>query len=323
MPPRPVVSGMSAYVVATAFGGADVLDVRTEQLGEPGPGQVLVEVRAAGVNPADHKMVSGEFGTNPSRLPMRLGFEAAGVVAAVGEGARGPAGPVTVGDEVIVYRASGAYAAQLLVDADVVLPKPAAMSFEQAAGLMLTGTTAVHALTATDVRTGDVVLVHGASGGVGLMLVQLAKARGARVIGTAGIAQHEVLHGYGVTPVEHGDGLVDRVRELGEDVDVAIDCVGTDEAVDTSLALVADRSRIATIAAFGRAQADGILALGGGPGADPGTAVRDAARLELVNLVEEGQLEVTVEAVHPLAEAGEAHRAVQGGHTHGKVVLRP
>ena len=106
-------------------------------------------------------------------------------------------------------------------------------------------------------------------------------------------------------------------------VDAAIDLVGTDEAVDVSLELVDDRSRIATIAAFGRAQSDGFQSLGGGPGADPGNEIRDKARLELVSYVEEGQLEVTVEQAYPLAEAQAAHQAVMAGHTHGKVVLVP
>lgn len=314
---------MTSYVVATAFGGTEVLSVLDEQLGEPGPGQVRVDVRAAGVNPVDHKLYGGMFGQDPSQLPMRLGSEASGVVSAVGEGAAGPAGPVQVGDEVIVYRAPGAYAEQLLVDAGVVLPKPAAMTFAQAAGLMLTGTTAVHMLVATGVGHGDTVLVHGAAGGVGLMVVQIAKARGAHVIGTASVGNHEALQRYGVTPVEYGDGLVERIRELSEDVTVALDCVGSDEAVDASLELVADRGRIATIAAFGRAPEAGIKALGGGPGADAGTAVRAAARLELVSLVEEGQLEVTVAATFDLADVAAAHLSVQENHTHGKVVLIP
>lgn len=207
--------------------------------------------------------------------------------------------------------------------ASAVLPKPTELTFEQAAGLMLTGTTAVHALTATAVRTGDTVLVHGASGGVGLMVVQIAKAKGAHVIGTASLTRHQYLHQLGAQPVEYGDGLTERIRELDTDVDAAIDCIGTDEAVDASLELVADRSRIATIAAFARAPQVGIKALGGGPGADPGADIRDAARLELVSLVEEGALDVLVAGTRPLAQAADAHRTVIEGHTHGKAVLVP
>ncbi len=314
---------MTSYVVATDFGGPEVLSVHDEQLAAPDAGQVLVAVRAAGVNPFDLKVYSGAFGRDASKLPMRLGSEAAGVVLAVGDGANSADAPVRVGDEVIVYRAGGAYAEQLLVKASTVVPKPADMSFEQAAGLMLTGTTAVHMLVATEVSHGDTVLVHGAAGGVGLMAVQIAKARGAHVIGTASVGHHHTLERYGVTPVEYGDSLTQRVQELSEDVTVALDCVGSDEAIDTSLALVTDRARIATIAAFTRGAEAGIKVLGSGPGADPGTEVRNAARLELVTLVEEGQLEVTVEETFALADAADAHRAVAAGHTHGKIVLVP
>ncbi len=314
---------MTSYVVATAFGGPEVLTVRDETLGEPGPGRVLLDVAAAGVNPIDVKVYSGNMGADSSSLPMRLGFEVAGVVRAVGPDAVGPAGPVQVGDEVIAYRVAGGYAERVLAWASAILPKPASLSFTQAAGLMLTGTTAIHTLTATGVQHDDTVLVHGAAGGVGLMTVQLAKARGAHVIGTASLGRHDALRRFGVQPVEYGDGLIERIRELGETVTVAIDCVGSDEAVDSCLALVDDRSRIATIAAFGRAREVGIRALGGGPGADPGTEVRNAARLELVSLVEEGQLEVLVAGTFPLAQAADAHRASISGHTNGKLVLVP
>ncbi|GAB2907998.1 NADP-dependent oxidoreductase [Rhodococcus aerolatus] len=314
---------MTRIVQADREGGPEVLSVVEVDTPVPGAGEVLVDVRAAGVNPVDHKLYGGAMGPG-GQYPQRVGMELAGVVAAVGEGAQGPDRAWEVGDEVIGFRVTGAAAEQVVVPAADLVPKPAQMSFEAAGGLMLTGTTAVHALTAVDVQVGDTVLVHGAAGGVGLMVVQLAKALGANVIGTASIGNHGVLQGYGVVPVEYGDGLADAVREVAADgVDAAIDCIGTDEAVDVSLDLVEDRSRIATIAAFGRAQDDGIKALGGGPGADPGTELRDKARLELVDYVEEGQLEVTVEATYPLAEARAAHEAVMAGHTHGKVVLVP
>lgn len=315
---------MTTYVVATAYGEPDVLALRDEELGKPGPGQVLIDVRAAGVNPADVKSYSGAFGTDETKLPLRLGYEVAGVVAAVGPSAGTGVGDRSVGDEVIAFRVSGGYAERLLVSASAVVPKPENASWEQAAGLMLAGATAVHALTATAVQTGDTVLVHNAAGGVGLMAVQIAKARGAHVIGTASPGRHQFLRDWGVQPVEYGQNLAEQVREIApEGVDAAIDLVGTDEAVDVSLELVPDRQRIATIAAFGRAQEDGFKALGGGPGADPGTELRDAARLELVSLVEEGQLEVVVDEAFALSDVAAAHRKVLQGHTHGKIVLVP
>jgi NADPH2:quinone reductase len=315
---------MSAVVVATAFGGPEVLSVLDAAPGEPGPGQVRITVRAAGVNPADWKGYSGAWGTDPSRLPMRLGFEAAGVVSAVGPDARGPAGPVRVGDEVIAYRVSGAYAAELVVPAVAVVPKPARLGWVEAGGLMLAGTTAAHTLSATAVGAGDTLVVHGAAGGVGLMVVQLAIARGARVIGTAGAASHDRLRAIGAEPVPYGAGLADRLRAAApEGVDAAVDTVGTDEALDVSLELVADRDRIASIAAFARGAAAGIRLLGSGPGADPGDEVRDAARAELARLAGDGTLRVFVEATYPLAAAADAHRHGLAGHSHGKIVLLP
>jgi NADPH:quinone reductase len=293
-----------------------------EQLGEPGPGEVLLRIRAAGVNPVDHKLYSGDFGSDPSRLPMRLGFEASGVVLAVGTDAVGPAGPVAVGDEVIAFRVTGAYAEQLLTPATSLVPRPSTLSAEEAAGLMLTGATAVHALKATSVGAGDTVLIHAAAGGVGLMAVQIAVADGARVIGTASESRHEALRALGAEPVSYGPGLADRVRKLAPDgVDAAIDAAGTDEAIDTSLELVADRTRIATIAAASRGIKERILVLGGGPGADPGTEIRDAARLDLVGLVRAGQLRVIVAQTFDLVDAAAAHRASLTNHSAGKLIL--
>src|SRR6478609_4483837 len=176
---------MSRVVVATAFGGPEVLSVVEEDIAPPGPGQVAIDVRAAGLNLADIKSYRGDFGRDESKLPLHLGSEASGVVSAVGEGAVGPAGPVSVGDQVIAYRITGAYADRVVVDAGAVLPKPRTLTFEEASGLLLTGVTAVHALTAANVGAGDTVLIHGAAGGVGRSAVQLAVARGARVIGTS------------------------------------------------------------------------------------------------------------------------------------------
>ena len=149
---------MATKVVATAFGGPDVLAVVDEELPDPGPGQVSVEVRAVGTNPVDYKLFSGSHGSDESQLPLSIGFEAAGVVTAVGDGAEGPGGPVRVDDPVILYRAPGAYASHLVVGADVVMPKPSGITFEEASGLMLTGTTAVHALHVTAVGAGDTVV---------------------------------------------------------------------------------------------------------------------------------------------------------------------
>jgi NADPH:quinone reductase-like Zn-dependent oxidoreductase len=306
-------------VVADGYGGPEVLAVQDIELPPPGDGQVLVEVRAAGTNPIDFKLYSGQMGRDPARLPMLLGMEAAGVVVAAAPGATGYTGPLTVGDEVIVTNVDGAYSQRVLATATEVGHKPAALSFEEAAGLLLAGGTAWHLLTNTKVGKNDTVLIHGASGGVGLMAVQLAVARGAKVIGTASPARHDQLRSYGALPVAYGAGLADRVRALGQ-VDAALDLVGSDEALDTSVELVADRARIATIAGFGRASELGIAVL---TGADGGQAIRDGARPELIALAADGKLEVTVDKAFPLDEAPEAHRYLQTGHARGKVVLVP
>ena len=315
---------MPPVVLATAYGGPEVLSIADQPVPPPGPGEARIEIRAAGVNPIDWKAYSGMFGADPARLPIRLGAEAAGVVTATGPDAIGPAGPISVGDEVIAFRASGAYAAELVAPAQALVPRPPALDWAQAAGLMLTGVTAWHLLAATGVHEGDTVLIHGASGGVGVMAVQLAAARGARVVATASPQRHGFLRGLGAVPVAYGDGLAERATAAAPDgFDAALDLVGTDEAVDVSLALVPDRDRIATIAAFARAPKAGIKLLGGAPGADPGTEIRDAARLELVRLAQDKALQVFVSQVFPLAEVADAHRAIMTGHATGKIVLIP
>lgn len=316
---------MAQVVVATAFGGPEMLSVVEEAVRPPGPGEVTVRVKAAGVNPVDYKVYSGSFGRDPASLPMRIGSELAGVVTAIGNDAMGQTGPVHVGDEVIAYRAPGAYASEITLPARVVVPKPPSLSWEKAAGLLLVGATAVHAVTATGVGKGDTVLIHGVSGGVGRIAAQLAILRSARVIGTAGAAHHESLRRYGVEPVVYGPGLAGRVRSLmGErTMDVAIDAVGTDEAIDVSLELVADRHRIATVVAFQRGAEAGIRRLGGAPGADPGTEIRATAWKELVPLAADGRLDIVVTKTFPLLQARAAHEFVAAGHAGGKVVLLP
>lgn len=313
---------MATAIVATTYGGPEVLTPVEVEVPAPGPGEVTIEVRAAAVNPYDYKRYTGAFGTDPSALPMRLGGEVSGVVTAVGADAQGPAGPIRVGDEVLA-RVDGGYATAVNTRAARVVPKPVDVSWEIASGIQAVGGTAVHTVVATGVAAGETVLIHGAAGSVGSIAAQLAVARGARVIGTAAPSRHERLRGYGVEPVEYGPGLADRVRALAPNgVDAAIDTVGTDEAVDVSLELVADPKRIATIAAFGRADT-GIQALGGGPGADPGTDIRNNAWRELLELLSARKLDLVIAATYPLTEAAAAHRFVIEGHAGGKVILLP
>jgi NADPH:quinone reductase-like Zn-dependent oxidoreductase len=307
-------------VVASAFGGPEVLQLVDGPALEPGPGNVVIDVRAAGVNPIDWKSYAVGPHTDPSRLPLRLGYEVAGVVSAVGPSVRW----LSEGDEVIAWRVTGGYADRLEVAEQVTVRRPSELGWAAASGLMLTGSTAVHTLTATNVHTGDVVLVHGGSGGVGRMVVQLAELRGAAVVATASPHAHDDLRALGAIPVEYGPGLAERVRAVAPSpVTVAIDTVGTDEALDVSVELVADRSRVASIAGFSRGPSLGIQLLGGGPGADPGTGVREAARAQLVELAADGVLDVRVARTYPLEHAADAHREGRGSHPGGKLVLLP
>ena len=308
---------MATIVVARDFGGPEVLDLVETETPEPGPGEVRVAVRAAGVNPADGKLREGLFGRPP--LPLRLGSEVAGVVTAVGDGVQ-----LAAGDEVVAYRVSGGYATELVTKATNVFRKPTDLPFEEAAGLLLAGVTAYHALEAAGVGEGDTLLVHGASGGVGQMLAQLAGLRGVRVIGTGSERSADLLRELGAEPVTYGDGLADRVRALAPDgVTAAVDLAGTEEALTASLERVGDPERVVTAVPRQEAVDAGIRAIGGGPGADPGTEVRNAARAELVRLAGEGSIRVRVDRTFPLAEAAEAQRYVAEGHSAGKVVLVP
>ena len=311
---------MATKVVATAYGGPEVLSVVEADVPAPAEGQVTIDVKASGINPADHKMISGAMGADPDRLPLPVGLELAGVVSAVGPNAEGPGGAISVGDEVVACPVQGAYADVVTAQAANVVPKPAELPWPEAAGILLVGGTAAHALQVVDMKPGETLLVHGASGSVGQIAVQLAAAAGVTVIGTAGESNHELLRGYGAVPVSYGPGLTGRVREAAPDgVDAAIDTVGTDEAVDTSLELVSDRGRIVSIAAFGRADS-GIVLISGD---DPETHVRAEAWRTLLPAAADGSLKIVIARTYPLAEAAEALRFVRDGHAAGKVVLLP
>jgi NADPH:quinone reductase-like Zn-dependent oxidoreductase len=308
---------MAQAIVAAAYGGPEVLRSVTLPDPQPAPGEVVIAVKAAGVNPIDWKVYSGAYGSDPAKLPMRLGFEVAGVVAGSGDGQTG----WSPGDEVIA-RVSGGYADLVTAEAKAVIRRPPTVEPLQAAGLLLGGATAAHTVAATRVSSGDTVLVHGAAGGVGHLVAQLAIVRGATVIGTASERNHEVLRGLGIVPVTYGPGLADRVRAAAPGgVDAAVDTVGTDEALEVSLELIPDRGRIATIANFAHGAEHGIHLLGGGPGADPGTAIREAAIPELARLAGEGRITVLVDRTFPLADAAEAHRYGIAGHGLGRIVL--
>ncbi|MDF2990333.1 MAG: putative Zn-dependent oxidoreductase [Microbacterium sp.] len=310
---------MPRLVRPTAFGGPEVLAVVDMPTPHPQDGEVVVRVYAAGVNPIDSKMYSGSFHGVARALPS-IGMECAGVVEAIGADVTTTA----IGDEVIVYPVTAAHADIVCVPATSLIPKPPALGWAEAGGLLLAGTTAAHALNAAAVTHDDTVLIHGGAGAVGLMAVQLARAAGANVIATASPPNHALLRELDATPVAFGPGLLDRVRQAAPaGVDAAIDTVGTDEALDVSLAVVGDPGRVASIAGSDRRIGTGIAQLGYGPGQDPGFAVRNAARGRLVEMAGEGSLRVVVAATLPLTEAARAHEMVRSGHAPGKIVLIP
>ncbi|MFE5701036.1 NADP-dependent oxidoreductase [Rhodococcus koreensis] len=309
-------------VVARAYGGPEVLALVDAEPAGPAPGEVVIEVRAIGVNPIDYKLYSGAFGADPAVLPMRLGSEAAGVVAEVGDAATGPRGPIAVGDEVIAYPLSEAYADRLVVSGDSVVPKPASLPWNEAAGLLAVGATAVDTLDTANVGTGDLLLVHGAAGGVGSFVVQLARARGATIIGTARPGNHDYVRSLGATPVSYGDGLSDRIRVLAPDgVDAVIDTAGSDEAVDVSVDLVRDRSRLVTTVPGTRAGEAGFRIVGAlGP---EGMELRKRFRAALVDLAGNGDVRVRVARTYALSEAARAHADLRKPHAAGKFILLP
>ncbi|WP_225850061.1 NADP-dependent oxidoreductase [Streptomyces sp. HPF1205] len=300
---------MSQAIVYTEYGDPDVLRLVPVPVPEPGPGQVRVRMRAAGVQPADTRQRSGAWRAwMPVTFPARVGNEGAGVVEAVGAGVRG----VAVDDEVL-GPAPGAYAEHVLFAADQIVHKPEPMPWAEAGALSASGQTASTALDDLQVASGETLLIHAAAGGVGHLAVQLARQRGALVIGTAGAHNHEFLRSLGAVPVAYGPGLAERVRALAPDgVDAVLDGAGGD-ALEASLELVGERRRIGTIADQAGAARLGLRAIG---------TRRSPARLrELTELYADGKLRVMIWKRFPLAEAAAAHRESEGQHLRGKIVL--
>lgn len=309
---------MAHHWIATRPGGLEVFSFEEYDVPAPTQGEVTIAVRAAGMNPADAKHVASGAG----EFPRAVGYEVAGVVTAVGPDTEIASGPVAPGDEVLAFRIGGGWATDVTVAASDVFAKPGSLSFGEAANLLLAGTTAAEMLQVTGVAEGDTILVHGASGAVGVSVLQQAARLGARAVGTASPASHEVVRRYGGVPVAYGEGLEQRVRDAApEGVSAALDCVGTDEAVDTSLALVADRGRIVTIAAAPRARQAGFTAIAGALPASK--AYRASVRADLVRWAGEGHLVVPVARSFRLADALEGAELLMSQHPGGKLVLEP
>ncbi len=290
------------------FGGPDVLELVELPDPHPGPGQIRVAVRAAGVNPIDWKMRSGIRGGD---LPQTTGREVAGVVDELGTGVS----DVAVGDEVFGFAAGGGGAGELALSADYA-PIPPSLDFAGAAGLPVAVETAVRTLDLLGVGSGSAVVINGAAGAVGSSAVQIAVARGARVIGTASPGNHDYLRSLGAEPTTYGDGLADRLRELAPDgVDAALDAAGGG-ALPALVELAGSPERVVTVADYAGAEATGVRFSGG-----MGTARAVHALKDIGELIESGRFTLTVAQMFPLDEIAEAHRLSETGHVRGKLVL--
>jgi NADPH:quinone reductase-like Zn-dependent oxidoreductase len=297
------------------YGGVDVLQVVEVDRPVPGKGQVLVKVKAAGINPGEGSIREGKFAQQwPTTFPSGEGSDFAGVVEEVGKGVKG----IAAGDEVIGYTDNRAsHADYVVVDANHVVPRPAKVSWEQAGALFVVGSTAYAAVKAVALKKGDTVIVSGAAGGVGSVVCQLAGDAGARVIGLASSPHHQWLSDHGVIPVAYGEGLPDRIRAAsGGHADAFIDTFGNGY-VELAINLGIPPDRIDTIIDFAAAQKYGVKTDGNSKGA------RAEVLSELAGLIDAGRLEIPIAKVYPLDEVRQAYTELEQRHTHGKIVLVP
>ncbi|MFJ9709864.1 NADP-dependent oxidoreductase [Streptomyces sp. NPDC101234] len=297
------------------YGGIDVLRVEEVARPVPGPGQLLVEVRAAGVQPGEVMIREGaRHGRWPATFPSGQGSDVAGVVAETGPEVRGFA----VGDEVLGFTHDRASHAEFVVVDDVnVVTRPQGLSWDVAGSLYVAGTTAYACVFAVDPGPADTVVVSGAAGGVGSLAVQLARRRGATVIGLASERNHAWLKDRGVLPVEYGQGAAERIRQAaGGSVDAFVDTFG-DGYVELAVELGVRPERINTIRDWQAAAKVGARTYG------EGSAACAVVVGELARLAARGELEVPIARTYPLERVRDAFRELERGHTHGKIVLRP
>lgn len=297
------------------YGGVDVLKVVDVEVPPPAPGQAQVEVRAAGINPGEASIRNGALEAKfPTTFPCGEGSDLAGVVRAVGEGVSG----VAAGDEVLGWSWERSSHAELVnVPAAQLIPKPPALGWEPAGALYVVGVTAFGAARAIDAGPGDTVAVSAAAGGVGSVLVQLLRVRGAEVIGIASDENREWLQSKGVAQVPYGDGLAERLRAAAPGgIDAFVDLFGP-EYVDLALELGVAPERIETIISWQRAAEVGAKAEGSSEATSPENL---AAMAELAAA---GQIEVPIAAAYPLERVREAFEELERRHTRGKIVLVP
>ena len=297
-------------------GGPEVLTVVEVEEPEPGPGQALVSVEAAGINPYDYKVVSGTIDTGKP-FPRRVGGDLAGTIVSVGKGAAYWDGtPMQVGDRVM-GSGSGALAEQVIVTGKAVTLVPEGLDIETAGALNVPGLTATSLMATVPVGPADTLLVGGATGAVGMIACQIAAQAGARVIGTAGARNHGFLQEIGVEPVLYGPGLVERIEDKlkggTERVTTVWDCHGR-EALDAGITLDVPRDRMVAIAAYSALKELGVL--------NVEFAARTPKNLAvLAKQVADGSIILPIVATYPLNQVADAFTALAATHAPGKIVV--
>ena len=306
---------MSKAVIYERYGDVDVLEVVDVPKPVPGPGQLLVRVKAAGINPGEAKIRQGMLADRwPATFPSGQGSDLAGIVEELGPESTGG---WTEGDEVIGFTNTRSSQAEMaLVESNDVVRKPPGVPWEVGGALFVAGTTAFATVEAVSLNPRDTVVVSAAAGGVGSLAVQLATMKGATVVGIASEANHDWLRKHAAIPVTYGDGLIDRIRATVPHVDAFIDTFGADY-VETALALGVQPARIDTIANFSAAERYGVKT--------DGNAVGGTAEIlgRLAQLVADGSLEVPIAHTYPLEQVRDAYRELEKGHLLGKIVLMP
>lgn len=308
---------MSKAVQFDEYGGIDVLQVRDVPRPEPAAGEVLVKVRAAGINPGEAMIRRGALHDRfPATFPSGQGSDLAGVVAELGPEVTG----FEVGDEVLGFTdARASHAEYVAVPVTQLAPKPPALPWEVAGSLYVVGATAYAAVRAVRLQPGDTVAIAGAAGGVGAIAVQLAKRAGATVLGIAGSANDDWLRAHGAIPVNYGDALAARIRAASPSgrVDAFLDFFGggyVKLAVDE---LGVTPERVDTIIDFPAIEEFGVQSAGNAEGADI------AIIAELANLAADGELDVPIAGVFALDDVRAAYTELEKRHTRGKLVLQP
>jgi len=309
------MSGTSSRAVRfDHYGGRSVLYVTDVPIPTPAAGEVVVEVKAAGINPGESAIRSGALESRfPATFPSGEGSDLAGVVYAVGEGFDGFA----VGDPVLGFSfRRSSHATYVSVPTTQLIRKPPELSWEAAGSLYVVGCTAYAAVRAVDPKEGETVAVSAAAGGVGTVVVQLLALRHSRVLGIASAANADWLRSHAAVPVPYGDGLAERLRDAAGHIDAFIDLFGP-EYLDLAVDLGVPRDRIETIASFEKARELGVKAEGSG------TASTPEVLTEMANLVASGAVEIPIAATYPLERVADAFAELEQRHTRGKIVLLP